>query len=72
MSGRAPFSRAGHLRTKQENVSLIVTVVFSRRIKTDSNPRLIKNKIFDSKDSGICIFNSGKAELIGNDIFRNA
>lgn len=41
-------------------------------IKTDSNPKLIKNKIFDSKDCGICIFNSGKAELINNDIFRNA
>lgn len=41
-------------------------------IKTDSNPTLKRNKIFDGRDGGICIFNGGKGILEENDIFRNA
>ena len=29
-------------------------------IKTDSNPTLRRNKIFDGREAGICIFNGGK------------
>lgn len=29
-------------------------------IKTDSNPTLKRNKIYDGRDGGICIFNGGK------------
>jgi parallel beta-helix repeat protein len=36
-------------------------------IKTDSNPTLKRNKIFDGRDGGICIFNGGKG--IQNDLF---
>ena len=32
-------------------------------IKTDSNPTLKRNKIFDGRDGGICIFNGGRGEL---------
>lgn len=32
-------------------------------IKTDSNPTLKRNKIFDGRDGGICIFNGGKGML---------
>lgn len=40
-------------------------------IKTDSNPTLKRNKIYDGRDGGICIFNGGKGVLEENDIFRN-
>ena len=33
-------------------------------IKTDSNPTLKRNKIFDGRDGGICIFNGGKGEIL--------
>lgn len=33
---------------------------------------LKRNKIFDGRDGGICIFNGGKGILEENDIFRNA
>lgn len=33
-------------------------------IKTDSNPTLKRNKIFDGRDGGICIFNGGKVSTI--------
>lgn len=33
---------------------------------------LQRNKIFDGRDGGICIFNGGKGILEENDIFRNA
>ena len=29
-------------------------------IKTDSNPVLRHNRIYDSRDGGLCIFNGGK------------
>lgn len=32
-------------------------------IKTDSNPTLKRNKIFDGRDGGICIFNGGKGDF---------
>ena len=32
-------------------------------IKTDSNPTLKRNKIFDGRDGGICIFNGGKGKV---------
>lgn len=32
-------------------------------IKTDSNPTLKRNKIYDGRDGGICIFNGGKGKL---------
>lgn len=32
-------------------------------IKTDSNPTLKRNKIFDGRDGGICIFNGGKGKF---------
>lgn len=32
-------------------------------IKTDSNPTLKRNKIFDGRDGGICIFNGGKGTI---------
>lgn len=32
-------------------------------IKTDSNPTLKRNKIFDGRDGGICIFNGGKGTV---------
>lgn len=32
-------------------------------IKTDSNPILRQNKIYDGRDGGICIFNGGKGML---------
>ena len=32
-------------------------------IKTDSNPILKRNKIFDGREAGICIFNGGKGKL---------
>jgi F-box protein 11 len=41
-------------------------------IKTDSNPTLRRNKIYDGRDGGICIFNGGKGVLEENDICRNA
>ena len=41
-------------------------------IKTDSNPTLRRNKIYDGRDGGVCIFNGGKGVLEENDIFRNA
>lgn len=33
-------------------------------IKTDSNPTLKRNKIFDGRDGGICIFNGGKVRIL--------
>lgn len=33
-------------------------------IKTDSNPTLKRNKIFDGRDGGICIFNGGKGTFL--------
>lgn len=33
-------------------------------IKTDSNPTLKRNKIFDGRDGGICIFNGGKVHKL--------
>lgn len=33
-------------------------------IKTDSNPTLKRNKIFDGRDGGICIFNGGKGKVV--------
>lgn len=33
-------------------------------IKTDSNPTLKRNKIFDGRDGGICIFNGGKVSVV--------
>lgn len=33
-------------------------------IKTDSNPTLKRNKIYDGRDGGICIFNGGKGKII--------
>lgn len=32
-------------------------------IKTDSNPTLKRNKIYDGRDGGICIFNGGKGKV---------
>lgn len=32
-------------------------------IKTDSNPTLKRNKIYDGRDGGICIFNGGKGKM---------
>lgn len=32
-------------------------------IKTDSNPTLKRNKIYDGRDGGICIFNGGKGKI---------
>lgn len=41
-------------------------------IKTDSNPTLRRNKIYDGRDGGVCIFNRGRGVLEDNDIYRNA
>lgn len=41
-------------------------------IKTDSEPTLRRNKIYDGRDGGVCIFNRGKGLLEDNEIFRNA
>ena len=40
-------------------------------IKTDSNPTLRRNKIYNGKEGGVCIFNSGRGVLEENDIFNN-
>ena len=32
-------------------------------IKTESNPTLKLNKIFDGRDGGICVFSGGKGKL---------
>ena len=40
-------------------------------IKTDSNPTLKRNKIYNGKEGGVCIFNSGRGVLEENDIFDN-
>ena len=39
-------------------------------IKTDSNPTLKRNKIFDGRDGGICIFNGGRGEFDDNIITK--
>ena len=41
-------------------------------IKTDSNPTMRRNKIYDGRDGGVCIFNGGRGMLEDNDIFRNS
>jgi len=41
-------------------------------IKTDSHPVLRRNKIYDGRDGGVCIFNKGRGVLEENEIFRNA
>jgi F-box protein 11 len=41
-------------------------------IKTDSNPVLRRNKIYDGRDGGVCIFNKGRGLLEDNEIYRNA
>ncbi|VDO31155.1 unnamed protein product [Brugia timori] len=41
-------------------------------IKTESNPVLRRNKIYDGRDGGICIFNKGRGLLEDNEIYRNA
>ena len=41
-------------------------------IKTDSNPTLRRNKIYNGKEGGVCIFNCGRGILEDNDIFNNA
>ena len=41
-------------------------------IKTDSNPTLRRNKIYNGKEGGVCIFNSGRGLLEDNDIFNNS
>lgn len=33
-------------------------------IKTDSNPTLRRNKIYDGRDGGVCIFNGGKGMYV--------
>lgn len=40
-------------------------------IKTDSNPVLRRNKIYNGKEGGVCIFNNGRGLLEDNDIFNN-
>lgn len=40
-------------------------------IKTDSNPILRRNKIYNGKEGGVCIFNNGRGILEDNDIFNN-
>lgn len=40
-------------------------------IKTDSNPVLRRNKIYNGKEGGVCIFNNGRGLLEHNDIFNN-
>ena len=40
-------------------------------IKTDSNPILRRNKIYNGKEGGVCIFNNGRGILEENDIFNN-
>lgn len=40
-------------------------------IKIDSNFILRRNKIYDGRDGGICIFNGGWGFFEENDIFRN-
>lgn len=41
-------------------------------IKTDSNPVLRRNKIYNGKEGGVCIFNNGRGLLEENDIFNNS
>lgn len=41
-------------------------------VKTDSHPVLRRNKIYDGRDGGVCIFNKGRGLLEENDIYRNA
>jgi F-box protein 11 len=41
-------------------------------IKTDSHPVLRRNKIYDGRDGGVCIFTKGRGLLEDNDIYRNA
>lgn len=40
-------------------------------IKTDSNPTLKRNKIYDGRDGGICIFNGGKGKVFCLQNFNN-
>ena len=40
-------------------------------IKTDSNPILRRNKIYNGKEGGVCIFNNGRGILEDNDVFNN-
>lgn len=40
-------------------------------IKTDSNPILRRNNIYNGKEGGVCIFNNGRGVLEDNDIFNN-
>lgn len=40
-------------------------------IKTDSNPILRRNNIYNGKEGGVCIFNNGRGLLEDNDIFDN-
>lgn len=40
-------------------------------IKTDSNPTLRRNNIYNGKEGGVCIFNNGRGLLEDNDIFNN-
>lgn len=40
-------------------------------IKTDANPVLRRNKIYDGKESGVCVFSNGRGLLENNEIFNN-
>ena len=40
-------------------------------IKTDANPVLRRNKIYDGKESGVCVFSNGRGVLEDNEIFNN-
>jgi len=41
-------------------------------IKTDADPVLRSNKIYDGLESGVCIFSNGRGLLEQNEIFSNA
>ena len=40
-------------------------------IKTDANPVLRRNKIYEGKESGVCVFSNGRGVLEDNEIFNN-
>ena len=40
-------------------------------IKTDANPVLRRNKIYDGKESEVCVFSNGRGLLEDNEIFNN-